>query len=187
MSRIVIDLCNSSSCSDADDSDADAMCVDEVSYASYSDESDDDASSYSDDESDDRPWYTDRRQSVRQHVGLTADSVFVRSMTTFCDEYFSARDRFLATPVEKRGPESSFCRLFVDSLCLLVGSNSAWVHDTATRESWHADVSKATTIDALTAVIQRIILALRHPHFTKTRASMTTFFDGLDSAEARFG
>jgi len=129
----------------------------------------------------------DRRQSVRQSMQLTADSVFARSMTAFCNAYFDARDRYVATPVHARTSEAAFCRHFVDSLCLLVGTNSAWIHDTKTREMWHASVREATTVDALTAVVHRVILVLRHPGFTKNRACMTTFFDGIDKMEERFG
>ncbi len=180
-SPIVIDLVSDSE-----------SAYDLMSYASDASDSDsdssyDDAASDDDDDDDDPMNVPEPRMSVRKRAPISADVVFVRSVTAFFDTFYAATARYNAMPAHRREPESVFCRRFNDSLSLLVGSHSAWIHDTRTREQWQNDIRAATTIDAFTEVVARLVLVLRHPAFVKARATMTTFFDGLDKMEKRFG
>lgn len=118
----------------------------------------------------------ERARKKRRHV----PEIFAQTLMQFIHSFDRSRAAYLAKPVAERIPEAAFLAHFHDALSLLIGKNSAWLHNGNVKAGWDKIARGANTIDLFELMLGTVMHSLTRGYMTREYHQMNAMYEGID-------
>ena len=126
-----------------------------------------------------------RRQN--RHRSVFGPLLFISNIDNFEHSMHCALTEYYQRAPADRCPEALFVRPLKESLGMLVGKASAWVHSSDQQRGWDALLRGCHTIDNLQNIYNTLKVAIHMPYFEHEFYRMSTNFHGIDKTVETFG